>query len=228
MRIHVYGCSWSAGQPHINNFDSWPRHLALLEPKWKIYNFSYCGSSIHFSSAMLMQLSKKINEPVYHIFQGTSPYRWTHFTKSIDPMDYLIQQTSNYFSFYPRDNYMDFANIFQPKKDVTQINFRRYLPSKDVVSLYKKKLKHQSSVEWELEYSSIFEAIRNNFNLAFFHKIKDYKIYQQYYNNKVMCTQEILSDLMWNKFIADKGDHFGVKGLQWQASFIRDYITKDK
>lgn len=215
MRIHVYGCSWSQGQPHINNFDNWPKQLALLEPSWKIYNFSYAGSSIHFSSALIMHLSKKINEPTYHIFQGTTAWRWTYMPKIIDPMQYLKKELSNYWGLWlDRESH---AITYQPKlRDKGPVEIRKF---------YKSRLKIIPTIESELEFSNTFEAIRNNFNLTFFQTFGGYSTYKKYYDHNVLCIEEVLGDDLFHKYIVDKGAHFGEEGLKWQAKYIRNLIT---
>jgi hypothetical protein len=220
MRIHVYGCSWSSGLP-ADEFGSWCKELAKLEPSWKIYNFGVGGSSIHFSSYNWLWSKQNIKEPIYHIFQCTSQYRWTSFPHNLNPMNYMQQHTHNYWSFHPaKDNHIrNDINTFQVKN--------RRAGDKHTMRFYKNKLQQESEHQWEIERFSVFEALRNNIDLVFFHRYHDSRDYKKYFNNYVMCIADILGKDKFYDFIIDNGHHFGTEGQIWQANFLRDYIKND-
>jgi hypothetical protein len=218
MRIHVYGCSWSSGLPE-DNYGNYAKELAKLEPSWKIYNFGVGGASIHFSSYNWLWSKNNIQEPIYHIFQCTSQYRWTDMPPNFNPMEHMVQQTHNYWSFFPKENHVrNSINTFQIKKRDTEL---------DTGQFYENKLRYENDEQWEIERFSIFESMRNNIDLAFFHRYHDSRDYKKYFNNYVMCIADILGKDKFYDYIIDGGHHFGTEGQIWQANFLRDYIKND-
>lgn len=218
MRIHVYGCSWSCGIPEIDDFNCWPKELARLEPEWRIYNFAVGGSSVHFSSYCYFWSKNNIAEPVYHIFQGTSQYRWTHFPKDLDPLQYMEKHADNYWSFFPRtESIRNEINTLQIKS----------IPLSRLGTHYRKKLKYEKEDQWEIERYSIFEALRNNIDLAFFHRYHDSRDYKKYFDNHVMCIADVLGKEKFYDLVDDHSHHFGTEGFKWQADFMRKHIQKD-
>ena len=222
MRIHVYGCSWSAGLAEIDNFNCWPKALSKLEPSWQIYNFACPGSSSHLATYIYAWTKKNITEPVFHIFQGTSQYRWTYIDPSIDPMYYLEKIKNNYWSFFPKypDSIRDVTQTYQIKKQEK--------PPKHLSKHYKNKIKYEQDTQWEFERMCHFESLRNNIGLAFFHRKQDQQKYNDFFNNKTMCMQDILGDKLFYHYCADAGMHFGKKGIEWQANHIRNHIKGNK
>lgn len=218
MRIHVYGCSWSAGLPEEENYNSWPKELAKIQPDWQIYNFACPGSSSHFAMYNLFWSKQHVNEPVYHIYQSTSQYRWTHMQTDFVPIDYLEKIENNYYSFFPKysGSIRDVIQTYQIKK--------QNKPPRTLSKHYKNKIKHELETQWELERFSHFESMRNNIDLAFFHRKQDQEKYNSYFDNDTMCIQSTLGDSRFYHYCIDKGMHFGKRGLQWQAKYIRDYI----
>lgn len=219
MRIHIYGCSWSAGTPEIDNFNSWAKELAKLEPNWHIYNFSLGGSSSHFATYNYIWSKQNIKEPVYHIFQGTSQYRWTHITQDIIPINYLKQLEKNYWSFVPHNSIRKITQTYQIKS-------QDKLPRRLSIH-YQNKIRYEHESQWEFERMSHFESLRNNINLCFFHRQQDKEEYKKFFNHDVICVQEILGNDVFFKYTEDYGMHFGTFGLKWQAKYIRNTIKKE-
>jgi hypothetical protein len=83
-------------------------------------------------------------------------------------------------------------------------------------------------MQWEIERYSIFESMRNNVDLAFFHRYHDSRDYKMFFDNNVFCIADILGKEKFYKYVEDNGHHFGKKGITWQARYIRDYIKKAK
>lgn len=223
MRIHVYGCSWSGGVSEVADFSCWPRELAKLEPSWNIYNFALGGTSVHFSSYNWLWSKRNIQEPIYHIFQCTGPYRWTSVPQNLNPMEYMSKHKhiDNYMSFLAQKNIIrEVIDIYQIKKQET--------PPRHLSKYYKNKIKFEHEDQWEIERYSIFESMRNNVNLAFFHRYHDSRGYKKFFDNNVFCIADTLGKEKFYDYVDDTGHHFGVEGMQWQAKYIRDYITENK
>ena len=227
MKLAIFGCSWTCGVPLSwseqitsqkyksnipqEDFINWTRELGKLDKSLEIYNYSIPGTSIDFSLGML---ERYLKNPYcdYVIFQATRPYRYTYWSQDFD-------ETAHFKKYEPNVNQfdysiLDYVTIVDHHNDKNKI--WNFLNNPDQENQYVKKYFTNTSNEmFENKYNAIVSYVKDKVDICFSHER----------NRLTNSVQETLGDEIFENYWMDEGKHFGIKGTQWQATWILDQIN---
>lgn len=201
MDIGIFGCSFTEGGEVTKDNNNWVNELGKLEPSWKIRNYASGGSSLAYS---IWNWNKFIEENPnsFTVFQITLPWRYT-VIGDYDPERYMVST-----------HQLNVKEISRHKDiPITLANLNNI--KKSPISKFAKQYWQNHSNLEMIQYKIACEYIRNKADICFRHREG---------NDDILSMEGVLGKRQYALYVADKGSHFNLKGMQWQAEFIRQMI----
>jgi hypothetical protein len=217
MKIAVFGCSWSAGVPTLTDQNgkilNWPYFLAK-KTGWTVENYALGGSCIKWSLNNLVSLLKE-KKDYYTIFQVTNPYRLTYNKLEYSYKNFRDNVFDNYYQY--NATIRNFVLTYQAHyvNDKCWHKNNGIVVDKNILKMYETMIKYYPKEYFNNDYLSTINYIKTLSNLTFAHKKR--------LETNVLSIEDKFGE-KFNKFCFDKGYHFNVEGLDYQADFIKNLI----
>jgi len=232
MKIAIFGCSWSYGVPRSwhqkitttekrpsipkEDFVCWPRELGKLNPDWQIVSYAIPGSNMLFSCSAL-DYALENEEYDLHIFQATTPYRFTYWKDD-------TFTNAKFKAFEPnvmagsKENLenITIVNIHNGRNNVDQSNLT-WRENGIETAFVKNYYRRVSNSMFESEYRILCNWAKSKSDIFFSHLDYDF----------LNCDsiEGTLGKNKFNEYTVDNGSHFGIAGARWQAKWMQDKIN---
>lgn len=223
--ILVFGCSWSRGVPEIDNFSSWPKYMAKMNPKWEVRNYAMGGTCNQFNFKNFITETEKfknLKKPIKTVFQITAPHRLTiNFlhNKECPPM----MQDKNYHQICNEDNiYRLQPSVFQKEK---AWEWLKHPKTEKLKKFYKHYLNYIDDYQTYHLKTMIF-YLQSHCDYVFFHNHNMFK-HQLVYNDNIDSLFSILGEEQYHNYVEDGGQHFGKDGLIFVATHIANRLKQE-
>ena len=213
MKVATFGCSWTHGQPQIDNHYNWPLALKNLHPDWTIHNYAVAGSSLAFQ-VQLMDKVCSTEKYDLKIFQFTTVGRLTFFDDDIDYMIHFKESQPGFKMFDIDDGFYRKLTVVTPGHTALNETDSFWDFPKDKRSLVMLYYKHLNRSILRIEHRALIEYAKSRVDFCFFHNEDTIKF------GGIPVILDIAKAEKIENIIADKGEHLNKLGIDWQTNWI--------